>query len=121
MTHKGLVPYAHVASVSRSLEFYKKLGFDIANSHPEHAPEPTWVWLHAGDAHLMISSASEPVVASQQAIFFYLYVDDVVAFRTHVVAAGLDAGPIEYPFYLPKGEFRVHDPDGYGITIAQHA
>jgi len=41
-------------------------------------------------------------------------------FRDAVIAAGIDAGPLQYPFYLPLGEFSVHDPDGYGVMIAQH-
>ena len=120
MKHKGLVPYAHVANVNRSVEFYGKLGFEIANSHPRESPTPIWVWLNAGGANLMLSEASEPVIASQQAVFFYLYVENVAAFRETVIAAGIDAGPLQHPFYLPLGEFIVHDPDGYGVMIAQH-
>jgi len=41
-------------------------------------------------------------------------------FRDAVIAAGIDAGPLQYPFYLPLGEFSVHDPDGYGVMIGQH-
>ena len=53
-------------------------------------------------------------------MFFYLYVHDVAAFREQVVAAGIDAGPLTHPFYLPAGEFDVHGPDGYMVMIAQH-
>jgi hypothetical protein len=120
MKHKGLVPYAHAANVNRSVEFYKKLGFTIANSHPSDSPEPIWVWLNAGGANLMIAKAGEPVVAAQQAVFFYLYVEDVAAYRSTVMAAGIDASPLAHPFYLPLGEFSVHDPDGYMVMIAQH-
>lgn len=122
MKHKGLVPYAHVTNVNGSVEFYKKLGFEIANSHPSDSPEPVWVWLHAGGANLMIAATGpdEPVIASQQAVFFYLYVEDVASFRDVVIAAGIDAGPLQHPFYLPSGEFIVQDPDGYAVMIAQH-
>jgi hypothetical protein len=94
MKHKGLVPYAHVANVNRSVEFYRTLGFEIGNSHPSDSPEPIWVWLHAGGANLMLSQADAPVVASQQAIFFYLYVEDVTRFRNAVFASGIDCGPL---------------------------
>jgi catechol 2,3-dioxygenase-like lactoylglutathione lyase family enzyme len=120
MKHKGLVPYAHVANVNRSIEFYRKLGFEIANSHPSDSPAPIWVWLHAGGANLMLHHSDEPVIASQQSIFFYLYVEDVATFRDTVTASGIDAGPLQHPFYLPLGEFSVHDPDGYAVMIAQH-
>jgi hypothetical protein len=38
-----------------------------------------------------------------------------------LLAAGIKAGGIAYPDYLPKGEFRVGDPDGYTLMIAQAA
>ena len=120
MKHKGLVPYARVANVQRSVDFYRKLGFEIANSHPSGSAEPIWVWLNAGGANLMLHHSDDPFVASQQAIFFYLYVEDVAGFRNTVIAAGIDAGPLTHPFYLPLGEFSVYDPDGYMVMIAQH-
>lgn len=43
MTHKGLVPYARVVNVQRSVDFYRKLGFEMANAHPSESPEPIWV------------------------------------------------------------------------------
>jgi hypothetical protein len=36
-----------------------------------------------------------------------------------LVANGVAPGAIVYPDYMPKGEFGVHDPDGYHLTIAQ--
>jgi hypothetical protein len=39
--------------------------------------------------------------------------------REELVGAGKNPGPIRYPDYLPKGEFEVHDPDGYCLMIAQ--
>jgi catechol 2,3-dioxygenase-like lactoylglutathione lyase family enzyme len=119
MEHRALVPYAHVADIQRSIAFYQQLGFSVANAHPEDSKTPIWVWLNAGKANLMLSAASAPIVASEQAVFFYLYVHDVKAFRDRVIEAGIAAGPLEHPFYLPLGEFRVHDPDGYGVTVAQ--
>jgi hypothetical protein len=32
---------------------------------------------------------------------------------------GIDVGEIEYPFYMPAGEFRVVDPDGYVLLVGQ--
>lgn len=120
MEHRALVPYARVKDVQRSVAFYGTLGFTIANQHPENVPNPMWVWLNAGRANLMLHSTDEPIVASEQRIFFYLYVHDVAAFREQAIAAGLDAGPLTHPFYLPMGEFEVRDPDGYAVMVAQH-
>jgi catechol 2,3-dioxygenase-like lactoylglutathione lyase family enzyme len=117
-TTRAIVPMAFVASVTRSIEFYRNLGFSVGNSFgPEGAEEPTWAWLECGRAHLMVAKASEPVDPKQQAVLFYLYVDDVAQSRDALAAAGLDPGPIGTPFYAPKGEFRLVDPDGYALMI----
>jgi hypothetical protein len=36
-----------------------------------------------------------------------------------LAAAGVEVGPIEHPFYMPAGEFRTADPDGYVLLIGQ--
>jgi hypothetical protein len=85
---------------------------------PPEASDPAWAWLKSGIAQLMLAKASEPVVASQQAVLFYLYVEDVAAKREELRTGGVEAGDIKYPFFAPRGEFRVTDPDGYVLMIA---
>ena len=119
MTIKSLVPMAFVRSVPLSIEFYGRLGFEVGNTHtPEGGAEPVWAWLRSGDAHLMLARASHPVDPENQAVLFYLYSPDVAAFRTKLIEAGVEAGPIQTPFYAPRGEFRVTDPDGYALMIS---
>jgi len=78
-----------VKSVPRSIEFYKKLGFEVSNTFtPPDKKEPTWAWLESGGAQLMVTLASEPVDASEQAVIFYLYCEDVVAFRATLQKEG---------------------------------
>ena len=116
---RSLVPIAHVRSVPRSIAFYRKLGFDVGNSvTPNGSSEPVWAWLRTNDAHLMVSKADGPFDAGQQAVLFYLYCDDVDAMRAELERAGVSVGPIGHPFYSPRGEFRVEDPDGYVLMIA---
>jgi len=44
MNLSSLVPLAFVKSVPVSIEFYKKLGFVVGNTHtPEGEAEPSWV------------------------------------------------------------------------------
>lgn len=114
----GFVPFVHVASVPRSVEFYRRLGFQVKNELvPDGAAEPVWAYLESGSAHLMVAKADVPVVADQQAVMFYMYVPDVHAMHAAVRDRGIAAGPMAYPFYCPKGEFRVDDPDGYCVMI----
>jgi len=37
----------------------------------------------------------------------------------HLMAHGVHVPAISRPFYMPKGEFRVMDPDGYCLMVAQ--
>jgi hypothetical protein len=115
---KALVPFAHVHDVATSIAFYQKLGFNVGNTFtPPSEKEPVWAWLASGGAQLMVANADEPVVASQQAVLFYVYVDDVPAKHAELAAAGIAVGAITYAFYAPRGEFRVMDPDGYVLMI----
>ena len=118
MSLRSLVPLASVKSVSRSIAFYEKLGFVVGDTHtPEGAAEPSWVWLSCDGAHLMLGQASEPIDPHERAIMFYIYCDDVAGFRTRLLDSGVEAGPIAYPFYAPRGEFALTDPDGYAVMV----
>ena len=118
MKLSSLVPMAHVRSVRRSMQFYKKLGFVEGDTHtPGGGVDPVWAWLHSGGAHLMLAQAREPVDPSQQAVLFYVYCEDVAAFRSKLLEAGAEPGQIQNPFHAPRGEFSVTDPDGYVLKV----
>ena len=79
VTVRTLAPLAHVTSVPASIEFYRKLGFEVGNTFtPQGAPEPQWASLNSnGGAWLMIGKAGHPIDTARQNVFFYLYVDVV--------------------------------------------
>lgn len=118
MKTRHLVPMAFVADVERSIEFYRHLGFEVGNTFSaDNTEKPTWAWLQSGDAQLMLAFASQPVFAEQQRVLFYVYTDDVTAARDSLIEAGFNPGTITSPFYAPRGEFRLEDPDGYVVMI----
>ena len=107
-----------VAEVERSIAFYRHLGFELGNTFTKPpATEPTWAWLSSGNANLMLAAASEEVVAEQQRALFYIYTDDVATARASLIDAGLSPGEIATPFYAPRGEFQLVDPDGYVLMV----
>jgi hypothetical protein len=110
---------AHVADVQRAVDFYKLLGMELRGSLKNSSGDLQWVHLASEQADLMLTRASEPVVASQQAVLFYLYSPNLVALREHLIAVGVRASLITYPAYMPKGEIRIDDPDGYCLLIGQ--
>lgn len=115
---RSITGMAHVQDMPASIAFYEKIGFRVAgNFVPPAQTEPSWAWLESGGASLMITQASEPVVAAQQTVLFYLYTDDVAAKHAELAAAGISVSEITYPFYNARGEFRITDPDGYVLMI----
>jgi catechol 2,3-dioxygenase-like lactoylglutathione lyase family enzyme len=105
-----------VADPERSVAFYQRLGFTVGGTHAE-GDRLQWVWLKHGGAQLMLARASAPVVAGAQAIMLYLYGPDVPGPNAELAAAGVEVGAITTPFYAPRGEFRVVDPDGYALMF----
>jgi|ERR1044072_2721530 catechol 2,3-dioxygenase-like lactoylglutathione lyase family enzyme len=120
MKTQSLVPMALVADVERSIEFYQHLGFEVGNTFAAQSQtKPSWAWLQSGSAQLMLSATNEPL-GDKHTVLFYVYTDDVPAARMSLVEAGLSPGEIATPFYAPRGEFELLDPDGY-VVMVTHA
>lgn len=135
------VPMVHVEDVDRSAEFYALLGYSAQSRFSGDDGRTNWVMLTSGNARLMLARASAPVVPEDQAVLFYMYSKDVRMLREHLLAKGLDdAGDppgegnsdrfsgavprfvvfhIVRRFYMPLGELRIHDPDGYCILVGE--
>ncbi len=117
---RSLVAFVHVASVERSIGFYADLGFRVANTVvPAGHTAPVWAWLESESANLMVGLAAEPVEASRQGVLFYLYFDDIAQTHAALQRLGHAPGAITHPFYMPGGECRLEDPDGYVLMLAQ--
>jgi uncharacterized protein (TIGR03067 family) len=130
-----LIPMAHVADVEASLAFYGHLGYGPINVLRDAHAAMRWAMLRSGDAAIMLARASGPIDAEQQAVLFYMYTHDVAALRQALLKAGVadatagvsagDRGvgarvfPITHPDYMPAGEMRLIDPDGYVILVGQ--
>jgi catechol 2,3-dioxygenase-like lactoylglutathione lyase family enzyme len=117
---RKLVALAYVADVDRSIAFYESLGFNVINSFaPEEDPGRLWAWLRCDSTDLMVSRASEPIRARDQAVLFYLYFDDIAATREALLAKGFAIGPLRRRVYCTEGECRLEDPDGHVLMLTQ--
>lgn len=139
--------YLHVADVEASARFYGGLGLRVSQDYRDASGAMVWAWLEAERAPaagLILAKASGPIDAHQQAAMLYMHATDVTAIRDRLLAAGAAEGryiagapvgpaagagrceggvvfPIQRPAYMPAGELRVHDPDGYVILVGQEA
>lgn len=131
----NLITFAHVADVEQSLAFYALLGF-TPTSVMRHANRAFWARAGSGRGEIMFAQADGAPVPEQQAVLFYMYSEDVAGLRTHLLSAGLhdggaycgQAGPnngrrvvfeVARPHYMPDGEIRIADPEGYCILVGQ--
>jgi len=134
---------AHVADVRRSVEFCSRLGFAIYSEHSDELGNLAWAWVRSGAGSIMFARASGPIASQDQAVLFYLYTDDLASLRNHLLSSGVcdggDFNPestrrqgvwdiadargivstLTHPFYMPHGEVRVHDLDGYCLLVGQ--
>jgi predicted enzyme related to lactoylglutathione lyase len=115
---RGLVPMAHVQDVARAIEFYRQLGFETRNTLRSDG-QLAWAWVDNGKAHLMLVRSARPMNPGAQDVTLYLYAPDVAAYRAELSTRGVTVGPLTYPAYMPEGEFRIDDPDGYCLLIGQ--
>lgn len=124
----SIVAMIRVADVMNSAKFYRNLGFEIGNAVPRECPPFHWAWLYQPKApnwktgaNLMLVSGEGPGTAESKAkaVLFYLYARDLKSLREELLGEGFTASEISYPEYLPEGEFRLQDPDGYTLMIAQ--
>lgn len=136
----GNIPMAHVASVDKSFEFYSLLGFECLSRFSGNDGVTNWSNLACGNAKLMLARSSGPINSHEQAVLFYMYSENVSALREHLLKHGIpDAGVPDFEgqkeqphptvapgvftvvprFFMPAGELRVHDPDGYVILVGQ--
>jgi catechol 2,3-dioxygenase-like lactoylglutathione lyase family enzyme len=125
----AIVPMIRVEDIERSVAFYRLLGFEVGNYVPREPGVPKhWAWLYAPKApnwkrgpNLMLVASACAIDREAQEVLFYLYAADLPALRSQLLAAGVKVSEISYPDYLPDGEMRVPDPDGYTLMIAQAA
>ena len=131
---ESVVPMLHVEDVEASARFYQLLGLVRGNELRDGHGTLVWQWMGSELAGVMLSRASSQVRPEQQAALLYLYCACVEGLREHLLSCGIrDGGAfatavhdpvllstvfhISYPPYMPHGELRVHDPDGYCLLI----
>jgi Glyoxalase/Bleomycin resistance protein/Dioxygenase superfamily len=115
---RDLIPFVHVSDLPGVDRFYELLGFEVGDTY-EVAGELHWASLRNGDARIMLALAGAPIDPREQAVIFYLNVEDLDGLRERLLAHDLPVGPIRDGSPGPEREIRVSDPDGYCLMIAE--
>jgi len=111
-----MIPMLPVRSIAASVEFYRKLGFEVEQRNDQWR----WARLTSGDCSLMVDESINFAPTAPRQSVLYLYPEDVSAFHRQVRENGVAVPELETTFY-GMTEFRLADPDGNRLWIGQRA
>src|SRR5262245_1138846 len=114
MTLSRVTPMQPVRSVAASVEFYRKLGFEVERKNEDWG----WAMLRSDECRLMLDQSINGHPGTPRASVLYLYPEDVVEYHRQVRANGLEVPDLDVTFY-GLTEFRIEDPDGNRLWIGQ--
>jgi Glyoxalase/Bleomycin resistance protein/Dioxygenase superfamily len=109
-------PMLHAMDIERSLAFYELLGFVTVDS--DCGKPLGGARMHCEGGALMFVRAEHAADPRAQGILLYMYAPDLMALRAELRTSGVSVSPIGYPEYMPSGEMRLVDPDGYSVIVA---
>jgi catechol 2,3-dioxygenase-like lactoylglutathione lyase family enzyme len=115
MKMSRLIPMLPVRNMPASVEFYRKLGFDVERRNDQWG----WAMLRFDECRLMVDQSINVQPRAPRLSVIYLYPDDVVEYHRLVRSNGLDVPDLDVTFYDMK-EFRVDDPDGNRLWVGQN-
>jgi catechol 2,3-dioxygenase-like lactoylglutathione lyase family enzyme len=114
MRMERLIPMLPVGSTSRSVEFYRRLGFTVEHRNDDWG----WAMLELDGCRLMVDqSINAPRGAPRQGVL-YLYPDDIFEYHAKLREEGFSIPDLDRTFY-GMVEFRMDDPDGNRLWIGQ--
>lgn len=125
MTVQSLTPNLGVNDVNATVEYYKKLGFELRQSVPAEG-KLDWAMISAGGAALMFQEeaslkAEYPELQDRSVggdLTFYVSVSDALALYERLKDSVTIVKQPHKTFY-GADEFAIRDLNGYILTIAQ--
>jgi len=108
-------PLVHVKEIENSIRFYERLGFETIL--PDRCEPLGWARLHCEGGAIMFVRTDHAEDPKAQVVLFYMCAPDLPALREQLLASGVQAPAIQYPGYMPNGELRLDDVDGYVVLI----
>ena len=115
MKMNRLIAMLPVRSVAASVEFYRKLGFEVEQRNDGWG----WAMLRFDECRLMVDQSINVQPRAPRFSVIYLYPEDIVEYHRQIRSNGLAVPDLDVTFY-GMTEFRVDDPDGNRLWIGQN-
>ena len=109
-----IIPMLPVRNVQASVDFYRKLGFEVEKGNEEWG----WAMLRLGECRLMVDQSINVAPGAPRSSVVYLYPHDIDEYHSEVRRNGLTIPDLDVTFY-GMTEFRLDDPDGNRLWIGQ--
>jgi len=109
-----LIPMLPVKSMPASVEFYRKLGFNVEQRNDDWR----WAMLCFGECRLIVDQSIDVHPHTPRDSVLYLYPEDISEYHKQVRENGLTIPDLGTTFY-GMTEFRIDDPDGNRLWIGQ--
>ncbi|OFY66560.1 MAG: glyoxalase [Bacteroidetes bacterium RIFCSPLOWO2_02_FULL_36_8] len=121
----SLSPNLFVKDINQTIDFYKKLGFNVVITVPDKG-ELDWAMMSCGNVTMMFqtfkSLANElPAISRQEggSLLFYIKIKGIRKFFDSLKKEGvIIIKGLEKAFYGAT-EFSIHDNNGYVLTFAE--
>ena len=121
---ESLTPNLFVRNIDLSINFYKKLGFELIMTVPEKG-NFDWAMMKCGDVTIMLQTVSSlkdelPQITRQPggSLLFYINIKNIRQFFDKIKDTATIVKGLEKAFYGPT-EFSITDIDGYVLTFAE--
>jgi hypothetical protein len=120
MEIKSFTPYLYVTNLEESIAFYNLIGLQVTNRRYEN-DELVWLTMTSDDdkIKIMLRKVAGPIIADHQDIFFYCHTANIKLLIKTLDDNKIARGKLQRPDYMPAGQCRVEDPDGYVLLIGE--
>jgi uncharacterized glyoxalase superfamily protein PhnB len=122
---ESLSPNIFVADISKTIEFYTILGFDLAMSVPETGPDFVWAMMVKGNVTMMfqtMESLGEELPEIKRtnggSLLLYIKLSGIHAFFEDIKDKVTVLKGLEKTFYGAT-EFSILDNNNYVLTFAE--
>ena len=123
---ESISPNIFVKDISKTIAFYKQLGFEITMSVPETGTDFVWVMMSCGKVIFMFqtydSLANElPEISRKDgaSLLLYINIKDIQVFFNRIKDKVTVLKGLEKTFYGAT-KFSILDNNNYVLTFAEH-
>jgi hypothetical protein len=114
---RSLIPATYVRDIDASRAFYGLLGFHEIRAGKAEAG--AWSVVQHRRQSILLTCTRPPLEIPLLPLLFYFFFEDAGAVAELVRAAGITAEHLGYPPHALGGEYKVLDPDGNAVLLAQ--